>query len=354
MPHEYKQNCLEPIVTPEEVADENEHWFCPLCRAHGELIHFAQEQYLGDEEHDNLPSKEWENACDVFPEAESDISVAIKLKDGIRDSEVNGFLSGALGISSIALSTSNNESIEYLDDDDDESDDEDFDSVCEVKEDAKDADDSDDEDSLVEEERLLGEKIDKDELDALSVGSEEVDDDDTSQSDGSTRDRQSMRKTRRSARQARGNLTSDDEDDKPDVGTLDTANIVSGKRNRVKVDYRKLNDAMFGDESDDEAKGGDKKFAYKPKKVQTNSSDESDNEEESDNETDVPRAASMKTTQAQRKTSSKKRKRSTDQNEWRCDKCDSMVKPTKKRCGICQGWRGGVRENIRSPAKKKK
>ena len=94
--------------------------------------------------------------------------------------------------------------------------------------------------------------------------------------------------------------------------------------------------------------GGDKKFAYRPKKVQTDSSDESDDEGDS-----VQGAVSMKATQAQSKTS-KKRKRSSEQSEWRCDKCDSMVKPAKKRCGICQGWRGGVRENIRSPAKKKK
>lgn len=65
------------------------------------------------------------------------------------------------------------------------------------------------------------------------------------------------------------------------------------------------------------SKGGDKKFAYKPIKVQTNSSDESDNKEEFDNKTDVQRAASMKATQALRKTSSKKHKHSTDQSEWR-------------------------------------
>ena len=221
--HDHEQKCLEPTVTPEEVSDEDAHWFCPLCSAHGVLIHFAQQQYLGDEEYNNLPSKEWENASDVFPEAESDFSVAKKMKDGIRDSEVNGFLSGALGISSIALSTTNNATMEHLDDEEDESDDEDFDSVCEVKEDAH---DSDDEDSLVEEKRLLGEKIDKDELDALSVESEEVNDDDTSESDGNTtRDRRSMRKTRKSANTAHGNLTSNDEGDKPDVGTLDTANM---------------------------------------------------------------------------------------------------------------------------------
>jgi len=44
-----------------------------------------------------------------------------------------------------------------------------------------------------------------------------------------------------------------EEEDRPDVGTLDESNVLAGKRQRTKVDYRKLNDAMFGEVDEDDA-----------------------------------------------------------------------------------------------------
>ena len=109
--------------------------------------------------------------------------------------------------------------VEYLDDKDDESD-EDFDSGNDEEE----AEGSDEEDSLHEEQQLLKEKIDKDELDALSVCSDlEAED------DGSKRGLQ-RRRRRHSAGRGREDLTSDEEDSRSaslpsDAGKLDTANM---------------------------------------------------------------------------------------------------------------------------------
>ena len=219
----FHMQCLQPKLTPGEVAtDDNEHWFCPFCTAHGELIHFAHREFLGDEFFGGSPPKEWETARDVFPEANFEMAVAQKLKGGIRDEGVNQFLSEHLGIH-LASTQSNNASTEYQEDEDDESD-EDFESDEEEV-----AVGSDSEDSLEEERRLVQETIDKDELDALSVGS--TDDDVDSDGGGAVnKPGRRMMRTRKSARQSRDHSSCDDEDsdsseDKPDVGTLDTANM---------------------------------------------------------------------------------------------------------------------------------
>lgn len=217
----FHMNCLSPKLTPEQIeADDMEHWFCPLCAAHGELIHFAQQEHLGDDFVSSSPPKEWECAHDVFPEAELEVSIAHKMKNDIRDDEVDQFLSQSLGVALPAHKTDNS-SLE-LEDEDEESDD-DFDSDCVGIEDDN---HSDSEDSLEEEKKLLKEKIDKDELDALFAGA--GDDTDTECSNGNKRGRRS-RRTRYSTRQSRDEATSDSEpessDGKPDVGTLDTANM---------------------------------------------------------------------------------------------------------------------------------
>jgi hypothetical protein len=216
----FHMNCLQPKMTPEQIeADNIENWFCPLCTAHGELIHFTHQEYLGDEGVSSSPPKEWECAHDVFPEAELEVSVAHKMKNDIRDEEVDQFLSQSLGVALPAHKT-DTASLEF--DDEDEESDDDYDSDC-VR--GEDNDDSESEDSIEEEKKLLKEKIDKDELDALSLGA--GDDIDTQSSDDNTGSRRSRRT--RSARQARDSSTCDSDseisDTKPDVGTLDTANM---------------------------------------------------------------------------------------------------------------------------------
>ena len=137
-------------------------------------------------------------------------------------------------------------------DDDDESDDDDFD-----HEEAHSYDDE----SVVEDHKmecqLIKERISREELDALSVSSN----DDGSNTSGA--DILSMacsdnnnnnynvgsrfiRRSKRKRFDFSNKITSGDDDDDTsnempslDIGTLDVANIVQGKRRRTQIDYRK-------------------------------------------------------------------------------------------------------------------
>ena len=152
--------------------------------------------------------------------------------------------------------------------------------------DNEEGDDDDDESDLAEdndmEKRLLKEKIGKDELDALSITSgaasgssdnentgtsddeeDSSDDEDNSNSgDGSSSDSNNpapRRSKRRKFTLPGPDASGDDEGGNSDIGKLDVSNIVRGSRRRKAVDYRKLADIMFGDEEDEDAKGGLKK-----------------------------------------------------------------------------------------------
>lgn len=209
-------------------------------------------KYLGDEwdEHmkpksskvddDSQSRREWESADDVFPEASSELRVAQKLKDGVKDSETEQYLSETLGI----IASSNHQQLNGAsleDEDEEEENDEDF--VVGEKENVS-SDGNSSVDDMDEERNLLKERIDADELDALSVGSAG----ESSYGEGSYDDSNVNRKPRRSKRKRSllisenvSDFASDDESSAPDRdgGKLDTANIIQGKRNRTKVDYRK-------------------------------------------------------------------------------------------------------------------
>ena len=296
----FHMQCLEPKVTLEEVeAGEDEAWFCPLCTAHANLVHYAQREYLLDDwEHDwdeimrRRGHSEWETADDVFPEAELELRVAQKFKDGIKDDETTIFIAETFGIGGAAVgieSDTVDEEDLAAQDDDDEEDDEDFDVVGRVEE-GSDGDSSAAED-MHEEKKLLKEKIGRDELDALSVCSSSEESD----SDASSEEDEGLRRSKRrrftfpppAAAAAKGGDSSGNDDSKSkDMGALDTSNIVRGKRNRSKVDYRKLSDTMFGDDSDEEAKGSVMKYDYKPKKAPVDESSDEDEDESSDESDD--------------------------------------------------------------------
>jgi hypothetical protein len=287
--------CLEPKMTLEEVeaAGEDEAWFCPLCTAHANLVHYAQREYLQDDwEHDweeimrRRGHIEWETANDVFPEAEVELRVAKKFKDGIKDEETTAFIAATFGIGTSAVGTeseSMNEDVLAGQDDDNEEDDEDFDV------DAR-GDEGSDEDSLAEDtnedNKLLKEKIGRDELDALSVYSSSQD----SENDSSSSEDEGLRRSKRrrftfpiTKRDGSSDIDQSSGSRPTDIGALDVANIVVGKRNRSKVDYRKLADSMFGDDSDEEAKGSVMKYDYKPKRAPIGeSSGEDDSSDSSD------------------------------------------------------------------------
>jgi len=206
--------------------------------------------------------------------------VAHKFKDNIFDDETSEFLAETMGIggSSTTAHTGSEtrERLDLLVEDDEE--DDDFDNE---------EDDEDDESDLAEdndmERRLLKEKIGKDELDALSItsgaasdssdnentgtsdddeDSSDDDEDNSDSGDGSSSDSNNpapRRSKRRKFTLPDPEASGDDEGGNSDIGKLDVSNIVRGSRRRKAVDYRKLADVMFGDEEDEDAKGGLKK-----------------------------------------------------------------------------------------------
>jgi hypothetical protein len=268
----FHMKCLEPHLSIEDVHKNSDvDWFCPLCTANANLTHFAQSEYLGDD-YWELPStkgkisdgnsnggssqrmKEWETAQDVFPEAKFELRVAQKLKENIRDEETTTFLAQTLGI--FTGSSSKDEKSEASDGnhilltEEDESDD-DFDhEEVELLDDESFAEDRD------MERQLVKEKIGREELDALSVTSGDGSDsnngnsssagmDDRSIDSRKHRPRRSKRK-RYTFRKKIDNGDDDDTSDEPqnsmpifDIGTVDVANIMRGKRRRTQVDYRK-------------------------------------------------------------------------------------------------------------------
>jgi hypothetical protein len=239
----YHMNCVSPHVTLEQVEEEDD-WFCPICTAIAKLIANIQSEYTGDDwqaDNDDASTiRSWDRASDVFPEAEREYEMAIKWKEGQQDAEMAAFISNALGIS-IETGNGSNTGVEsqedQVDEDDDDSEDEDFD--LEKQKEAKEQDDeseSSSKASLADLSDVEG-KIDRMELDALSLPSDEASDKDDNADNGRRRTRSA-----RSSRAASANNSSDDgssSSNQVDVGTLDESNIVVGKRRRNQVDYRR-------------------------------------------------------------------------------------------------------------------
>lgn len=271
--------CLEPELTPEELEDV-ESWFCPLCTAHGNLIHFAQSEHLGDE-WECSRVQEWETAGDVFPEAEFETRVAHKFKEDVMDDETKGFLEDTMGIvvggSSSDKQNNNYNNFELGPETEEEEEDDDFDQYEENVEDSESlAEDNE------EERRLVKETIEQDEMDALSVtsgggGSDSEDDENDEGFSAITRRSRRKKFTCSIGSTIRSEKSGNEEEDEcngrssarpdADIGALDVTNIVRGKRRRTKVNYRKLADVMFGDESDEEAKGVKNEYIYNTTEV---------------------------------------------------------------------------------------
>ncbi|EED90519.1 predicted protein [Thalassiosira pseudonana CCMP1335] len=353
--------CVEPKLTLEDVEDEDESWFCPLCTAHATLVHHAQKESLGDEFHINPPPEEWEVATDVFPEAELEVRVAQKLKDGELDDECNDFLTETLGI--VCAFSRQAAQFEYSDAADEEEDD-DFQFGGKGSSDDSDSFDGDSD----EEKQLMCEAIGKDELDALSACSS------ANNSDSSGTGKKRQRRSRRKRSSMPGDTSDDEQSKSGDIGQLDTSNILFGKRRTTKVDYRKLNDAMFGDVSDDEATAATSKFDYKPSaRVQSdsgnNSSDSSSKGSEDESGFNNKKGDLKPIVKAPGRTKEAKKKRARDSGDekqpakkkaktpdepagetWKCDNCGNNNLAGKKRCSVasCQRWKGGKRMNIRT------
>jgi hypothetical protein len=239
---------------------------------------------IDDDDESSLAS--WAVADQVFEGVEQDYAAACLLKSGQRNKATDDLLARVLGI----------DELPDHDYEDDEEEDGHFD-LQEFQEGRKrlkleekqqspdkadndsDAHEDEDDESDHSSQATLVEmssvelEIDKDELDALSKYSDDEEEDDMMTGlDGKSAVAKKRPTTRRSRRlrstggtaptsSANNSSAGDDSDDNNEEGKLykghdpgefDEANIVQGKRNRKPVDYRKLNECIFGDVTENE------------------------------------------------------------------------------------------------------
>jgi len=255
----HHMHCLLPIMTPEK-ADEQEDWFCPVCTTLAKLVEEVQSEYTGDnwqdEESGSVAS--WEQTDDIFPEAEKEYEMTMNWKKNKIDEETKRYLTGLFGDDNNKEfemeEQEGNNSIGSEDDDDD--DDFDPEQKRNDKGENNNASDDDDDSSNVTLQDMSSVElhIGRGELNALSDEESSENDDSENDDDKNEAGTKPARRSRRirSARSSRANNNSDKEDivkeekQSTDTGALDESNILQGKRRRRKIDYRKLNDSMFG------------------------------------------------------------------------------------------------------------
>ena len=258
----FHMKCVSPHVTQNMLdEDVNGTWFCPLCTALATHVHYVQVEYEGDEwettkkttknDNDNASTSSnssWNNASDVFVEAEMEYETAKKLEECKHDDVTDQFLCSLVGI---PIQHDTNETSMYNDDDDD---DEDFDKDCNNSN-----NDIIYENSSSEEVSSIEWNLQKGEIDALSscsssLASDNGNDETTNEPKMKipTNKWLSLKKRRRRQKQQQNSdnsLSSEDENPKKknciNDGTLDTSNILVGKRNRTKVDYRRYDSIYY-------------------------------------------------------------------------------------------------------------
>ena len=239
----YHMNCVSPHVSLQQV-EEEENWFCPICTAIAKLLANVQSEYTGDEwrgeeDEDGATIRSWDQANDVFPEAEKEYEMAVQWKEGKHDADLVQFISTVLGIPIENGSGSNSGGdLQEGEEDDDGSEDDDFDleAFQKQKQEEKEEGSVASSDESVQDLSSV-EQIDKHELDALSVPSGDSSDEEEEVDSGRRRTRSA-----RSSRAASANNSSagdSSSSNRPDVGTLDESNILVGRRRRNQVDYRK-------------------------------------------------------------------------------------------------------------------
>ena len=331
----YHMQCVYPAVTQQDLGEEDDDWFCPLCCGIADLIHLVQSEYMGDEweqrrivreieddgknhkkkkatkkktpgasdinENDNNNDDDslqsWTRVDQVFPNASWEYETALAWQSGKHNADTNALLAQVFGWE---MGDGNEEDEE---DDDNVEEDGHFDLEAFHEERRRERDqlkkrsghrdsgadsngsdeDDDDESSTPSSQATLVDmssvelEINKNELAALS----EADDSSCSGTEDES-DNDGARRSRRLRKQQQQQRESDDGDDSNrDPGKLDEANIISGKRARKPVDYIKLNNAIFGDLSDGEAANLDDVEDFQQlKRTSASSDNDEDNDEE--------------------------------------------------------------------------
>lgn len=290
----YHMHCLSPIMTPEK-AEAEDDWFCPICTALAKLVAEVQSEYTGDEWHNDEDGSitSWDHVDDVFPEAEKECEMTMKWKNNQIDEETKKYLTSMFGDDNeTGFEVEEDEpNLEMFGEDDDEDDDFDPEQKTLNDNDSVSKHDDDSSNATLQDLSSVEMNIEQRELNALSEGGSSESDSDNND-EGSISRRRSRRI--RSARSSRANTDdeeTEDENKSNDIGALHESNIVQGKRRRRKIDYRLLNDSMFGKLSTKEKKNIDDQddFQYKaPVRSASSSCSESDDSSEgSTNEEEV-------------------------------------------------------------------
>jgi hypothetical protein len=286
----YHMNCVHPHLTQQDLDEDD--WFCPICTCLADLLHLIQSETLGDEWEvrrraraaRHLPCdgslKSWDGPDDVFPTSEWEYETAQKLAKNQRDPDTNALLARVLGFDEDALDAGDADR-DVTDDDDDDSDDEHFDPVAYEEERQKIRSQKEDDDVDKVDDSTRSSQLTLFEMSSveLSIGWEELaalSDEDVEDGyvDGSGAPL--TRRSRRLAKKFESDASSSDDDGRrDDPGKLDKSNILEGKRNRKPVDYRRLNDAMFGDLPDEKIAMMDAGDDYKERGTVASSSKKS-------------------------------------------------------------------------------
>ncbi len=275
----FHMKCVYPNVKPEEIENEDEDWFCPICSQSTELMGEIHDLCVGDE-NEEASIESWDDVHeDVFPGSQWEYETAQKILKGKRNEDTQRLLTMFLGEDIHKKKVQ----MPVGSDSEDENDYSLFDEDSFQERRQKEKDEQSFADSVASSEATLLDyddidyRVKKSELDALSEeeGSESESEEDKDDDNSENRVRRSRRLEKKEEQ---------DEAKPMDMGAdFDEANIIVGKRTRKRVNYRKLNDMMFGDLSDQQQgiiDGGDDFDAPKPAKAE--SGNESGGEESGD------------------------------------------------------------------------
>lgn len=233
--------CCIPHVT-QKMLDESltGTFFCPYCVCFATSIHYIETEFyadvrgLDDEDSkcviDESSIQSWEQADEVFPESVEEFAVVEGWKEGKFDNRSDKIILNSLGIE---ISTNEGTCSNLACVDDDESDESDTDFSCKSSGQNSVSSVSDDSKGSCD----IKWQIEKSEVSALSCSeSESVNGDDNQTIDIK------IRRSRRKIDKSNDLILNEAVDE----CLIDSCNIVRGKRKRTKVDYKRLNDAIFG------------------------------------------------------------------------------------------------------------
>jgi hypothetical protein len=275
----FHMKCLQPQVKAEDIANEEEDWFCPLCSAISNMIHDVQCQFMDHDDHDweerrakgedSSSLQSWGHVDQVFPQAEWEYEAALQLKKGKQNEDTQQLLAVYFGQDVVDSQKNGHPRAERVvgSDDEDENDyslfdENSFQDKRRQKRQPKDGQEEDDHHANDESTRSsqaslvdmssVELSIGREELAALSDVVDESFDNNSDQETGGDNPKGGGRRKSRRLRHG-GHHSSEPTNGDVVLGAdFNEANILPGKRRRQMVDYRKLNDALFGELSEKE------------------------------------------------------------------------------------------------------